>query len=89
MCIHCGREPANRPRGLGWNCYYKTGVRDRYPPTDGGRWARNGPGQRVRGLALPATPTAALPGTEAKMAVMAERVTRGEALFHPADLRWD
>lgn len=33
LCRHCGREPANRPRGLGWACFYTPGVRDLYPST--------------------------------------------------------
>ena len=32
-----------------------------------------------------ATATAAKPGTEEKIAVMAERAKRGESVFHPRD----
>lgn len=31
LCRHCGKEPANRPRGLGWSCYSTPGVRELYP----------------------------------------------------------
>jgi hypothetical protein len=33
------------------------------------------------------TPTAFLPGSPGKVAVLAERAARGEQLFHPADAR--
>lgn len=33
LCRHCHAEPVNRPRGLGWKCYYAPGVRDLYPVT--------------------------------------------------------
>ncbi|GBD37546.1 hypothetical protein HRbin36_02681 [bacterium HR36] len=38
---------------------------------------------------LPAEPTAALPGTPDKIAVMAQRAARGETLFHPQDATLD
>jgi ribosomal protein L37E len=31
FCRHCGERRANRPRGLCAKCYYRAGVRDRYP----------------------------------------------------------
>lgn len=31
LCRHCQREPANRPRGLGWKCFYSPGVKELYP----------------------------------------------------------
>ncbi len=30
LCRHCHAEPAARPRGLGWRCYYLPGVREQY-----------------------------------------------------------
>jgi hypothetical protein len=36
---------------------------------------------------LPPAPTKARPGTKAKIEVMAARVERGEAIFHPDDPR--
>ncbi len=47
-------------------------------------WA-NGRGYNRVGR-LP-TPTTAMPGTEEKIKVLAERWARGEALFHPDDAR--
>ncbi len=32
-CRHCGERPANRPRGLCFQCYYLPGVRRLYPTT--------------------------------------------------------
>lgn len=85
MCKHCGREPVTRPRGLGHRCYYTPGIRDRYGWTDD-RTAGS------RGVALtnaepppPAEPTAALQGTEEKIAVLAARAAAGVGLFHPRD----
>jgi len=37
---------------------------------------------------LPDSPTDALPGTEAKEAVLAERARKGQLLFHPDDATW-
>lgn len=31
ICKHCHHKKANRPRGLCWTCYYRTGVRELYP----------------------------------------------------------
>jgi hypothetical protein len=36
---------------------------------------------------LPAEPTAAVPGSEEKLGVLAERASREEQLFHPEDRR--
>ncbi len=40
ICRHCHRKKVNRPRGLCWRCYYRPGVRERYPPI--GRWGEYG-----------------------------------------------
>lgn len=38
LCLHCGKRPVSKPRGLCWTCYYGPGVRDQYaawtPPGD-------------------------------------------------------
>lgn len=31
LCRHCRREVINRPRGLGWTCYYTPEIRALYP----------------------------------------------------------
>jgi hypothetical protein len=84
LCRHCQRGSANRPRGLCWSCYYSPGVRKKYPSTSRfARWGLANYSQRKR-LALP-QPTAALPGTPEKVAVLMERVRRKQALWHPQD----
>jgi hypothetical protein len=72
----------NRPRGLCWLCFYAPGVKDRYPSSS--RYGRRGVGNIAGGHALP-EPTACLPGTPEKVAVLAARAAAGLALFHPAD----
>ncbi len=85
ICRHCQKSKVNRPRGLCWSCYYTPGVRDRYPSTS--KYARRGLANSPGPLPLPAAATAARPGTEEKIAVLAERVRRREALWHPNDAK--
>lgn len=82
LCRHCQEIFANRPRGLCWTCYYTPGVRDQYPSTS--KFARRGVRDFNGRTRLP-DPTPALPGTEAKVAVLEERARRGIALWHPLD----
>lgn len=83
-CKHCSREMrVNAGRGLCYPCYYVREIRGIYP-------ARYGMGKRFnepRRVKPPTIPTVAAPGTEAKLATLANRVKRGESLFHPADAR--
>ena len=81
-CLHCGRVLTLRPRRLCWRCYASEAVRERYP-VSGSKFNRRGAG--LGNLSRLATPTAALPGTAEKLAVMAERALAGLALFHPLD----
>lgn len=74
----------NRPRGLCWNCYYTPGVLPLYPSTS--KFARRGVGNHTGERPLP-VPTTEEPGTEEKMAVLAQRAEAGLALFHPEDSR--
>jgi hypothetical protein len=74
-CLNCDR-PRSRPGpGLCLRCYHR------------GRAAYVPAGRREPST-LP-TPTSALPGTEAKIAVMAARLAAGERLWHPGDGRGD
>jgi len=82
-CRHCDRVMSLRPRRLCWTCYYTPGVLDQYPVDT--RFGSLGIGLGYAGGHLPAFPTACLPGTDAKIEVMAERAARRETLFHPAD----
>lgn len=87
ICLHCGREPANRPRGLGYRCFYTPGVRAQYPPTDL-KFAYRGYGVGNSDPPAPACPTTAAPGSPNKVAVLADRAAAGRALHHPADSRF-
>ena len=83
LCRHCGRRAVNRPRGCCWSCYYTPGVRQLYPPTS--KFARQGVGNGLGHAPLPPGPTAALPGTPEKVAVLGERAAARLALWHPDD----
>lgn len=83
LCRHCRKARVNRPRGLCWSCYYRPGVRDRYPSTS--KYARRGAGVGVGPAPLPARPTSALPGSAEKIRVLAERAQLGQQLWHPDD----
>ncbi|MBX7106601.1 MAG: hypothetical protein K1X57_21170 [Gemmataceae bacterium] len=85
VCRHCHRCRINRPRGLCWGCYYTPGVRERYPSTS--KFAYRGVGNNTGVAPLPRCATVCLPGSAAKIEVLAERARREESLFHPADAR--
>lgn len=84
-CRHCHKSKVNRPRGLCWSCYYKPGVRDKYPSTS--KYARRGHGNITGTPPEPVRATDAEPGSEEKIRVLAERVRRRESLWHPEDAR--
>jgi len=83
ICRHCSRAKVNRPRGLCWTCYYKPGVRDQYPSTS--KYARRGAGNFNGNPDVADEPTRAAPGSPEKIAILAERVRRKQALWHPDD----
>jgi hypothetical protein len=83
LCRNCGRIPPSRPRGLCWSCYYRPGVRERFPSTS--KFARRGPGNFNGDHELLPVPTRALPGTPEKIAVLEQRVSLHQALWHPHD----
>ena len=85
-CRHCQRRRANRPRGLCWTCYHAPGVREQFPSTS--KFTRRGVGHQCLGQEMPA-PTSALPGTEAKVAILEERARLGQCLWHPQDAQRD
>jgi hypothetical protein len=87
MCRHCQQAPASRPRGLCWVCYYASGVRQLYPSTS--KFARRGLGINPGRLKLPPFPTQALPGTLEKIAVLEQRASLGQELWHPDDAPMD
>ena len=83
-CQHCRRCKASRPRGLCWTCYYTPGVRELYPSTS--KFARRGIGNITGNMPLPTCPTVCLPGSAAKVAILAERARLQQALWHPLDV---
>ena len=87
LCRHCQKTKSNRPRGLCWTCYYTPGVRALYPSTS--KFARRGPGNFNGHAPLPDCPTAAAPGSEAKILILTERAAMKQALFHPLDSTFD
>lgn len=85
-CRHCGKVRTFRRRMLCGTCYDRPAVRE----AAGGGFGHGYEGRRRRpGRRLPAEPTDALPGTEAKIRVLERRAARGEQLFHPLDARLD
>lgn len=82
ICRHCHKRTVSRPRGLCYHCYYTPGVTDLYPSKS--KFARRGLGNSGRGKPASA-PTDAPPGSRDKMAVMHQRLLRGESLFHQDD----
>ena len=87
MCRNCQRVQSNRPRGLCWSCYYKPGVREKYPSTS--KYARRGVSDFNGRPAVAAQPTGAVPGTPEKVAVLEERARLGLSLWHPYDAPMD
>jgi hypothetical protein len=87
MCRHCARHRVNRPRGLCWSCYYNPAIRPRYPSTS--KFARRGVDDFNGRVPLPPEPTDALPGSPAKVDILARRARLHQALWHPADAPMD
>lgn len=87
ICRHCTKSKVNRPRGLCWSCYYTPGVKEQYPSTS--KYARRGVGNFTGSAPLPASPTTAAPGTPEKLAVLEQRAKLKQAIFHPADARFE
>lgn len=83
ICRHCQKCKVNRPRGLCWSCYYRPGVRDLYPSTS--KYAHRGVGNKTGVQSLPSAPTDTEPGSEERLAVLAERARQGVQLWHPDD----
>ena len=86
-CRHCRFGAISRPRRLCWTCYYTPGVRELYPSTS--KFARRGVGNFCGRGAPPHAPTAAVPGTPEKVAVLEERARMRQELWHPNDATID
>ncbi|MBY0461043.1 MAG: hypothetical protein K2V38_27290, partial [Gemmataceae bacterium] len=53
------------------------------------KYARRGVGNFTGAAPLPAAPTTAAPGTPEKLAVLEQRAKLKQAIFHPADARYE
>ncbi len=88
-CRHCDKSPVTRPRGLCWVCYYTPGVKDQYGPIS--KYGRRGPDTLAKRTEndgkLPDPLPDLVPGSEEKIAAMAERASRRESLFHQQELK--
>jgi hypothetical protein len=82
VCLYCSRWARAYGRGLCQTCYRKPAVREQFPVR--GRFRDSSPSALLP-PALALGPTRHLPGTAAKMAVLAARFAAGVNLFHPQD----
>lgn len=85
-CAHCEERPGVYPGGLCRPCYLDPLIKRRYVGV-ARDYGLNADTQRYD-APMPGGPTAALPGTPEKIAVMEARNERGEQLHHPLDARW-
>jgi hypothetical protein len=83
LCRHCHTGPVCRPRGLCWSCYYTPGVREQHPSMS--KFAYRSPGSFFMHSTPAEIPTQALPGSPEKVAVLMERASHGQELWHPQD----
>ena len=83
LCRHCNKTRASRPRGLCWSCYYAAGVREQYPSTS--KFGRRGVSDFNGRTKLPPAATEAAPGSDEKIAILAERARQRQSLWHPHD----
>jgi hypothetical protein len=83
LCRHCGQKQAGRPRGLCWTCYQTPEIRGLYSSLS--KFGRRGVLDFYGSGELPAAPTRAMPGSLQKVAVLQQRASRREALWHPDD----
>ncbi len=82
-CLHCDRDRGLSGRNLCSTCYYQLEIRNRYPLVLAHGYSGD---VDFNGLPPPAeSATGALPGTEEKIAVLAERAAQRRALWHPED----
>jgi hypothetical protein len=82
-CRHCGvlaGPHARRWRGLCSRCYRTPAIMAIYPRRGGGPGA-----DRNQASPLSSASTDAVPGSAEKIAVLAERARKRQALFHPGD----
>ena len=83
-CIHCNIRKKKR-RGLCHACHGQIEIREMYPPIvntcSGHRYEQ----ADFFGVGDTPEPTNVMPGSEAKIQLLMERVTARQELFHPRD----
>jgi hypothetical protein len=87
-CRHCHKNRAHHRRGLCRSCYAKPEIRALYPRLKNDQ-DKGGLPDRTGYRPAPANSTDALPGSAAKVAILAERAAHAEALWHRGDARAD
>lgn len=80
-CQHCLYRSVTRPRDLCYACHADYAVRNLYPV----KFTHQGNGKPGDGRVLPPVATESRPGTEQRIAVYAERASKGHSLYHPQD----
>lgn len=82
-CVHCKVRARSNARSLCRRCRDTPAVAVLYPPKREHAGVQSG-----KNPVRPATaPTGFLPGSWQKIAVMMQRATDGESIFHPKDAR--
>lgn len=86
-CRHCPARCAYlRPRGLCQRCYLRPSIRRLYPTRrNQNSDADRGSGDVCGNRPAPGRKTRAQPGTPDKIAILAARAGRKQALWHPRD----
>ena len=86
LCAECGwRQISKGFRGLCKHCYMTPEIRAKYPPRSKGNHRGHAIIDGNKGpMPLP-EPTAAIPGSPEKIAVLEERARTGKRLWHPDD----
>jgi hypothetical protein len=92
LCRHCHRRAACRVRNLCSRCYETPAIRTLYPPPPASARPQSrgaDGGDFCGGYGVPDTATAALPGTDEKVAALGERVRARVGLWRGDDARAD
>jgi hypothetical protein len=84
-CRHCGAERGLTGRRLCSRCYADLQIRKLYPLVRGLLQHSDHAGDFNESAALPDQLTLARPGSEEKIAVLTERASREQELWHPED----
>jgi hypothetical protein len=84
-CRHCKKNKIFRPRGLCVKCFYTPGIAQKYPKLSRRRAAEVWNRLAKQKLHRQPEPVLALPGSDKKLQILAERAAKGQQLFHDGD----